>query len=355
MIAKSSPQQFYISDILEWHRAKTLRLNPDFQRRSVWTPAAKVFLIDTILRQLPIPKVYIRTKVDPESQMSYREVVDGQQRLRAIIDFASDKLTLSIRAKEFSGLRYSELDQENKENFLAYSIGIDQLINASDDDVLEVFSRLNSYTLPLNPAERRHAQYQGDFKWAVREASQRWAVLWEKYRIVSVRNRLRMQDDSLMSEIFGVVLQGMTDGGQKKIDRIYSKYDRDFPQVCQTVEKVNKAISFIVDKLDDVLIESTISRSTHFLMLFAAVAHSLYGIPSGEMGDDMPQRDEKALTDLDISRYNLELISNIIDSEDSYPQRIGFWRASRGTTQRIASRRERFPVFCEALLPGPMY
>ena len=149
MIAKSSLQQFYISDILEWHRAKTLRLNPDFQRRSVWTPAAKVFLIDTILRQLPIPKVYIRTKVDPESQLSYREVVDGQQRLRAVIDFASDKLTLSIRAKEFSGLRYSELDQEDKENFLAYSIGIDQLINASDDDVLEVFSRLNSYTLPL--------------------------------------------------------------------------------------------------------------------------------------------------------------------------------------------------------------
>jgi uncharacterized protein with ParB-like and HNH nuclease domain len=89
-------EQFRISDFLEWHEAKSLKLNPDFQRGSVWTPAAKMMLIDTILRDLPIPKIFIRSRIDRETRKTIREVVDGQQRLRAIIDFASDKMGTSI-------------------------------------------------------------------------------------------------------------------------------------------------------------------------------------------------------------------------------------------------------------------
>jgi hypothetical protein len=90
--------------------------------------------------------------------------VDGQQRLRTIIDFAEDKFTLGVRAKEFQGLRYSSLSDELKERFLEYRISVDQLMDASDDSVLEIFARLNSYTVPVNAPELRHAKYQGDFR-----------------------------------------------------------------------------------------------------------------------------------------------------------------------------------------------
>src|SRR5690349_19082096 len=83
-------EQYRVSDFLEWHQKKALILNPDFQRGDMWSPAAKTFLIDTILRKLPIPKVYLRTRVDVVSKKSIREVVDGQQRLRAILSFAED-------------------------------------------------------------------------------------------------------------------------------------------------------------------------------------------------------------------------------------------------------------------------
>jgi len=86
----SLPQTYTISDFIEWSRKGQLKLDPDFQRGSVWTPAARVFLIDTILNDLPIPQVYFRTKVDAATQTTVREVVDGQQRLRAILDFASE-------------------------------------------------------------------------------------------------------------------------------------------------------------------------------------------------------------------------------------------------------------------------
>jgi len=223
-------EQYQIADFLEWHKNKRLVLNPHFQRRDVWTPNAKVYLIDTILRRLPIPKIYMRQKVDLETHTSYREVVDGQQRLRAIFNFASDNITLTKRAKEYKGLTYSTLSDEDKETFLSYPIAVEQLINASDGDVLEVFARLNSYTLPLNPQELRHAKFQGDFKWTVYEMAKRWTVLWDDYKVVSGRERLRMADDQLVAEIYGIILRGVASGSQPNIKSLYTRYDRDFPQ-----------------------------------------------------------------------------------------------------------------------------
>ena len=101
--------QYPISDLLAWMHEKTLILNTDFQRRSVWPPSARVFLIDSILRDRPMPNIYIRTKTDLRTKRSYREVVDGQQRLLAINDFASDNLTLTSAAREFSSKTYSTL------------------------------------------------------------------------------------------------------------------------------------------------------------------------------------------------------------------------------------------------------
>src|SRR3546814_16922943 len=98
-------EQYRIADFLDWHKEKRLVLNPEFQRGSVWTAAAKTYLIDTILRQLPMPKVYLRTRVDLESKKSIREVVDGQQRLRAHIDVSDDTLAFQKRAGGFAGTR----------------------------------------------------------------------------------------------------------------------------------------------------------------------------------------------------------------------------------------------------------
>src|SRR4051794_26478719 len=103
-------EQYRISDFLEWHKENKLVLNPTFQRGSVWPPAARSYLIDTILRELPMPKIYFRTTVDLLTKRTVREVVDGQQRLRAIIEFAGDKFVLSKVAKEFQGKKYSTLE-----------------------------------------------------------------------------------------------------------------------------------------------------------------------------------------------------------------------------------------------------
>ena len=55
---------YSINDFVEWDAAKQLELNPRFQRRPVWTEKAKSFLMDTIIRGKPIPKVFIRQKIN---------------------------------------------------------------------------------------------------------------------------------------------------------------------------------------------------------------------------------------------------------------------------------------------------
>ena len=342
-------EQYRISDFLEWYKRKQLQLNPEFQRGSVWISAARTYLIDSILRELPIPKIYLRTLIDIETKQSIREVVDGQQRLRAIIDFAEDKFALTKRAAEFSGQRYSDLPSEYKEIFLSYPISVGQLLNANDDDVLEIFSRLNSYNVTLNAAELRHAKYQGDFKWFVRNTSKKWAVLWDEYEIVSVRDRVRMLDDSLTAEMLGVLMEGVNDGGQPKINALYQRYDRGKEdKIAESLENFDNIIRYFIDNLADGLRGTPLLRSAHFFMVFSALSHAITGIPQGGADDYYPLRRSQEI-DAEIALAALIELAAIIESEVPPTGFNDFWNASKTSTQRISSRRVRLSVYYSAL------
>src|SRR5665647_3509530 len=73
---------FSVNDYREWAASGQLVLSPQFQRRVVWTDTARSYLMDTIIRGKPIPKIFLRQRIDLASGQSIREVVDGQQRLR---------------------------------------------------------------------------------------------------------------------------------------------------------------------------------------------------------------------------------------------------------------------------------
>ena len=296
-MATSKPITLQVSDLVQWYRNQELVINETFQRHSVWTTSAKTFLIDTMLKELPLPKIFIRTQVDPKTQKSVREVVDGQQRVRTFVEFADDKITLTARSEEYSGQRYSTLSREEQERFLSYIVTVEQLLNASDDDVIDVFARLNSYTVPLNAAEKRHAKYQTNFKFAVRKASQEFRWFIEKYDVFSVKKRFRMADDVFMAEIYGVFLDGVRDGGEAYLKKLYNTQDDETftPDVNQRLfAKIRKAIKFLDTELDAVL-RGSLSRHYHLLMLIAAYADHEYGIPQGDLSR-MPDRGKLAVS-----------------------------------------------------------
>jgi len=252
----------------------------------------------------------------------------------------------------------SELDDDLKQAFLSYSIGVVHLFNASDDDVIDIFRRLNSYSVPVNQQELRHAKYMGPFSWAVEAASLKWAVLWDRFRVVTLRQRVRMLDDQLMAAMFGIILQGVTDGGQPRIEKLYKDATKTFSE--ETVQKVNQVVEYMVSNMSEVL-ETSLARSPQFLMWFAAMAHALIGIPTGEIERDgqtvMPKRDSRVLSELRQATENLKVLSDVLDQDDPrevQPKFAAFKTAAGGTTQRIRSRRIRFLTLYRALNPEPI-
>ncbi|OGP76869.1 MAG: hypothetical protein A2W09_03820 [Deltaproteobacteria bacterium RBG_16_50_11] len=343
-MAKSKPINLQVSDIIQWFKKDELVINETFQRHAVWTPQAKTFFIDTILHELPLPKIYLRTILDPKHQTSIREVVDGQQRIRTIVEFASNKLKLSKRSEDFQGKRYDDLDDETKELFLGYTLTVEQLINATDDDVIDIFARLNSYTVTLNFAEKRHAEFQSEFKFAVRKASTRFRPFIEKYKVFSTKQRFRMADDEFMAEVFGVILQGVTDGGAPRISKLYKTQDDD--TFTDSVSKeVRKKITFAFDFLENEMAEALsgmFSKHYHLLMIIAAICHHKYGIPKGQI-DVLPERRNLASKETILSR--LAELERAFEVDNPPAKYKSFIEASSGATPRIASRKVRFKMF----------
>lgn len=141
---------------------------PDYQREEVWSDLKKKTLIDTILRGWHIPKFYFR-RLDDGSF----ECIDGQQRLSAIIEFFDDNLTLSPdTARRYDGAeKYSQLPDNVSDNFDDYEVDIEEIEDASDRDLEELFQRLQLGT-PLNTAEKLNA-ILGDLRDFCHEATEK--------------------------------------------------------------------------------------------------------------------------------------------------------------------------------------
>src|ERR1035437_2744222 len=277
----STPQHYTIADFLKWHDDDELVLNPKFQRGSVWPPAARSYLIDSILRGYPIPKLLLRTTVDRDSRCTIRDVVDGQQRLRTIIEFAAGRFVLGPKAAEFRGQRYADLEGDQQDQFLAYKLTCEQLINASDDDVLEVFVRINSYAVPVNDAELRNARFENDFSDLVKSVARTVRPVWE-LGVLSNRDRVRMLDQSVVSEVLGFWMFGVTDGGEARINRIHEDVKGRSKDELPAEDAVVSSLILAAELVRELAGEPIIQRP-HFLMLVAAVMYAEGVLQAGRL------------------------------------------------------------------------
>jgi len=79
----------------------SLVLNPRYQRKPVWSLRNKQYLIDTIIRELPVPEIYMQVKttaLENAKAKSEYIIVDGQQRIRAILEFINGEFEIAEEA-----------------------------------------------------------------------------------------------------------------------------------------------------------------------------------------------------------------------------------------------------------------
>ncbi|RYG13926.1 MAG: DUF262 domain-containing protein [Burkholderiales bacterium] len=267
---------YSISDIVEWNSNGLLQLSPDFQRRAVWTEKAKSYLIDTILRGKPIPKVLITQ--DLQSGRTVRVVVDGQQRLRAILDYVEGAFKISrAHNREYAGMTFGRLPQKVQEGFLSYELGVDILFEMSYEELLDVFQRLNSYTVKLNKQELLNATYSGYFKQAAYGCGLRYVRYFVDSGILTKSSVTRMAEADLAADLLVSIVDGVQ--SNKGVERYYRDYEDDEGSLPGAVEKFDEIMSFVgVIYSADHIQSTNWSRSHLFYTLFNVVAHALYGV-----------------------------------------------------------------------------
>ncbi|MGO9450964.1 MAG: DUF262 domain-containing protein [Candidatus Binataceae bacterium] len=221
-----------------------LKLAAEFQRNSVWPRPAKAYLIDTILNDRPIPLLYFqRTRSAQTGRPSYA-VIDGQQRLRAIFDFLDNRvrLTQSPKRSVYFNKRFEDLPSDLQDRIRNYDLIVQELTGYADDDIRDMFIRINKYVVQLSPQEMRHAKGQGRFHDFVEKLGT-WDR-WKTHRIFSPKQRARMRPVEFSAELVILLIEGPQDK-KASVDLYYGRYRDKFSEASQVESRLKNYFEWI--------------------------------------------------------------------------------------------------------------
>ena len=282
-----------IGEIVRLWDRRELILQPKFQRRAAWEDDARSYLIDTVVRRLPMPKIYLRRTVNEDTGLTAYEVVDGQQRLRAIIDFRKGNLALRKKHNaDFGDATFNGLPDPTQREFMEYEISTELIEGASDPEIWGMFERLNTYTLTLNRQERLNARWFGHFKQAAYQLAAEESALnaWQRLRVFRDRQIARMKEVEMTSDIMVAIIRGVSDIAG--IRKAYKEFDPEFSMKEHVMTTFRTALSLVTEHLSEAVMTTRFRRLAWFYSLMVAIADAKVGIPNGNGPRDMESGEE---------------------------------------------------------------
>jgi hypothetical protein len=275
-----------ISWFRDRYRDGTLTIKPPYQRKPVWAERQKCSLIESVLLGLPIPEIYIQESTSADGNTVYA-VVDGQQRIRSILQFIGvetdpeedtynkfilDKLDAT---SPWVNKVLADLTNDQKISFYGYKFSVRSLSTNDEIEVRDLFKRLNKFLTPLKPQELRNATFTGPFvNLAMQLADNEY---WAVNRIVTAASIRRMGDVEFVSELLIGVLHGVQGGGPSIIDSYYRQYE-DYEDEFPDQKRAHKLFDDTLRTIQDTLPKITDTRwcnKTDFYTLFIAIASFL--------------------------------------------------------------------------------
>lgn len=347
-VYKTDKAVYTANDFIVWQEKGMIELTPKFQRRPVWQTRARSYFIDTILRGMTVPPIYLRMIQNRNKTKAIREVVDGQQRVRSVLDFIENKYKL---AKTLNGpwasKRFDQLPIEQREQILNFGFAAEIFQGISDKEILEVFCRLNMNGIPLNKQELRNGKYFGLFKTSASTVALDYLSFWREHRIFSEMNIARMLEVELTSELFIAVAEGMQDK-KKSIDAFYALWEENYPNQARNERRFRETIAAISEAFSGGDLDSSeFRRPPLFYTLFCVTYHHLYGLPgiqrstpkAGHLDEDGMEGLREAVIDLS------DVITQAKDPEEAVEltvKQTQFADACARQTDNIAPRKVRF-------------
>lgn len=285
-----------------------LAVDNSFQRNYVWTLNNQIKLIESILIGYPVPEIYLwNTGTDEVNGDTKYSIIDGQQRCGAIFQYISNIYKLKANALDSQGAKFSnikdrffkDLDVDDKKSIWSYIFSI-RIVrnNVPRTDIVNMFLRLNSNNMTLNPQELRNAEFEGEFMNVSSQLSE--LPFWDENSIFGIADRRRMRDVSFISTLLVFMKKGIQeDIGNTNLNKIYDLYNNEYPSKDDDISKFKLIISNINFLIEGNSERKTIlKRQVHFYTLFTVIYEFTL--------------DEPSLKDMQINNYR-----NFIDNYDN--------------------------------------
>ena len=208
----------------------------EYQRQFVWSDYDRCFFIESILMGLPIPYMFFSDTKDGRI-----EIVDGAQRTQTLVQFCQNSLQLQGLKilTESNGFRFKDFDIAIQRRFRQQKIRVVFLEEGTTEKVRqEIFKRINTGGLQVNPAEARNGSFEGKFKDFLEEC-----VKNKQFGRLAPRTKLtedRYEGFELVSRFFAYAenyengFEGYTGNVTEYIDKYVEKQN----EICEKRKKI---------------------------------------------------------------------------------------------------------------------
>lgn len=247
-------QTWSISEIYQKIKEKKLILDPDYQRRAIWQADKKTAFIESLYMEIMIPPIYV-VEIPGEDILEENkyEVVDGKQRLTAIMDYIQGSLRLLDKNLEyysdiFGNKSFSEIKEiasEKTSQMLSSVLDIYVITaNSPEFTKYDIFARLNKGAEKLKVNEIRRAIYRSFVTlWISEYVEEKLQNNFKEYKSVFSANAIKHYEDygrfyrSIAFYINSDTVANTVNGYNSRPREMINKVLQDFQKKCITIEK----------------------------------------------------------------------------------------------------------------------
>ncbi len=183
------PRGMTVTEAYRLYRSGSFLVNRKYQRKLIWTVEEKERLIGSILKGYPIPLILLAERPKIYGSGKY-EIIDGMQRLNAICSFIENSFYFEDKYFNTDEFSYAKqvadegifetikedtilLSRKECADILDYQLAVTIYTAMEEEDITEVFGRINSSGKHLSRQERRQAGVTTPFAEAVRTIAMR--------------------------------------------------------------------------------------------------------------------------------------------------------------------------------------
>lgn len=325
------PRGMTVTEAYRLYRSGNLLVNRKYQRKLIWSVDEKEKLIGSILKGYPIPLILLAERPQVHGSGKY-EIIDGMQRLNAICSFIENYFAFDGKYFDINEFSYAKqladekifnnvessdnLERKKCADILDYQLAVTIYTAMDENDITEVFGRINSGGKHLSNQERRQAGVTTSFAEVVRTIAMKLRgddtqktlhlfdmpqvsidskrnnqgygiqaedTLWCKQGILSIAELRDSEDEDIIADIAAsILLHEPLRRSKERLDSLYDEESNDFQSIEKNLAKYGS------NRLEEDIVK-TFSVLGETIETYSTENKSLQNIVNPDIHNPIPQ------------------------------------------------------------------